>query len=253
MDFNNSLTNYIKINHQNNTITKILQEPALRFINIHNKFHVLAIVAKTWDFISSYKIIKDNNKQANIEVVLDIIDNAITLSDHRLDFDAIESVWDLVSLLHQLPTENVQKWQYQKLYNFFKTNIKTKIFDLEKYEKYVYQLAAPKKWVLSHNDLIKDNILIDQDNKYYLIDYDFATLNDPLFDVASFISESNLNAEQIKHLIRYAKLSPNDYQRVTELINYQNLLWCVWAIFMWENTNNEIFQEIANAKYRALK
>ncbi len=252
MDYTNSLTNYIKINAEKNTITKVLQEAPLQFINIHNKFHVLKIVSKYSPFILSYKIIKDNDDNDNIEVILNIIDGALTLSDYPLDFKAIESVCDLIQQLHKQPKDNVQKWQYQKFYNFFKNNIESKNFNLAKYEKYVYKLKAPKDWVLSHNDLIKDNILIDQNNKYYLIDYDFAMLNDPLFDFASFISESNLNTENIKHLIKYNKLSPSDYNRVLDLINYQNLLWCVWAIFMWERTNNPKFQEIANQKYQAL-
>ncbi len=252
----NFLTNIIKIDKKNQKITKILRPISLQFIDVTNKFNVLKILSQKYEFIDNFIIINDqkNQKKNNIQVQLSIIPSAKPIQDSDINYIMIEKIYNAITEFHKLPQIKIKKWNYQNFYNFFKNKITTTNFNLSKYENYVFKLSEPTSWVLSHNDLIKDNILIDQQQKIYLIDYDFTMLNDPLFDIASFISESQINDQKlVNHLIAYANLNQIQKNRLNDLINYQNLLWCAWAIFMWEATTNQVYFEIAESKYRALK
>ena len=66
--------------------------------------------------------------------------------------------------------------------------------------------------VLSHNDLIKNNILINKDICF--IDYEYASLNNIHCDLARVIDEFNLKNDDIKHL-----LNSYDYGDKTNIKN----------------------------------
>tara|TARA_B100000579_G_scaffold401585_1_gene384156 strand:+ start:112 stop:927 length:816 start_codon:yes stop_codon:yes gene_type:complete len=68
------------------------------------------------------------------------------------------------------------------------------------------------KLVLSHNDLIKNNILINKDICF--IDYEYASLNNIHCDLARVIDEFNLKNDDIKHL-----LNSYDYGDKTNMKN----------------------------------
>ena len=49
-----------------------------------------------------------------------------------------------------------------------------------------------KEIVLSHNDPLKENFLIDQNQNWYLIDFEYCSLNSPYYDIAVFASANEL-------------------------------------------------------------
>lgn len=62
-----------------------------------------------------------------------------------------------------------------------------------------------QKITLAHNDAQRSNIVkADKDGKYYLIDYEFAADNDPLYDIATF--GNNDVEDGLKLLKEYEKL-----------------------------------------------
>lgn len=52
--------------------------------------------------------------------------------------------------------------------------------------------AAPTPLVLCHHDLHAENLLFDADDRLWLVDWEYAGLNDPVFDLASFASQCGL-------------------------------------------------------------
>ena len=62
--------------------------------------------------------------------------------------------------------------------------------------KEIYFDETPK--VLSHNDLNQDNLLWK--NKFYFLDWEYASLNHPCFDIASLVSTYKLDPSQINDL-----------------------------------------------------
>ena len=57
---------------------------------------------------------------------------------------------------------------------------------------------------LAHNDGQRSNIVKSSDNKYYLIDFEFAANNDPIYDIATFGNGDALEGKRL--LEEYEKL-----------------------------------------------
>ena len=67
-----------------------------------------------------------------------------------------------------------------------------------------FLLAQPLS--LAHNDAQRSNIVCSTNNEYFLIDFEFAANNDPIYDIATF---GNGNALEGKRLLEeYEKLTP---------------------------------------------
>jgi len=137
-----------------------------------------------------------------------------------------ESVAALLKKLHSLP-----KFQFD--YEPLKR--------LEKYEKITSGLdpvyiALKDKWleiyesilvnvelVPCHGDSQTSNFVLG-DKRLYLMDWEFAANNDPLYDVACF---GNVNFDEAKSLIEvyYESAGMNEYQRLYAWRMYQCLQW----------------------------
>lgn len=60
--------------------------------------------------------------------------------------------------------------------------------------------------VLAHNDAQRSNIVRSSDNKYFLIDYEFAANNDPIYDIATFGNQDVLEGKKLLEF--YTKIVP---------------------------------------------
>ena len=89
-------------------------------------------------------------------------------------------------------TKNWDKMDYKK----------DKIKDL----KYVTLLKKYKdeKWVSCHNDLNKDNVVINE-NKAFLIDFEFKRINNKYWEIANIFNEDSLNKRHFKLFLKYYK------------------------------------------------
>lgn len=100
----------------------------------------------------------------------------------------------------------------------------------EKYDDYLYSNI---NWSPCHNDLVKENILWNGGENIYLIDWEYSGMNDPLWDISSYILENGLNAgEEAYMLQRYFFGEPprKDIHKIVKLLKiYQDVLWYVWA------------------------
>jgi thiamine kinase-like enzyme len=72
------------------------------------------------------------------------------------------------------------------------------------------RIVGPIELVFGHNDLLAANF-IDDGNKLWLIDFDYAGFNSPLFDLANLASNNQLNQSQERWLLEsYYKHPPTD-------------------------------------------
>ena len=109
--------------------------------------------------------------------------------------------------------------------------------------------------VLSHNDLVRNNILFTF-NKVYFIDWEYAAMNNSLFDVASFISENNLNEEQTEYFLKIlygAKLNKLLIKRINIVIRFQDILFYYWALYCFKKDHRDIYRKIADEKFSRIK
>ena len=112
------------------------------------------------------------------------------------------------------------------------------------------QITKNKPLVMSHNDLVKGNILFSK-NKTYFIDREYGSLNYEYFDLASFISENNLNNNEIDIFLNEyykAKLNETIKNRISIFIKALDILFYYWACYYYFLRKDSIYKEIANEK-----
>ncbi len=110
-------------------------------------------------------------------------------------------------------------------------------------------------FVLCHNDVVNGNLLF-RSNKLFLIDFEYASDNNPLFDLASFLSENDIEDEKVRR--RFLKLYFNKgcddttYRRILRLIALQDILWYYWAQMHYVASKEMIYKRIAHHKWKAI-
>ncbi|MBF0715641.1 phosphotransferase [Gemelliphila palaticanis] len=144
------------------------------------------------------------------------------------------------------PIETLEQYRY-KIYQYPKDKNLTQFdFLIKKFEKHY----KPDR--LCHNDLVEGNFLF-ADNKIYLIDFEYSGLNDYYFDIASFISENDLNYQEIVTFLKaYFDKENCDFEKLDVFLKFSDLLWFNWAWMLYEIRQEEIYKFIAEEKYNKL-
>ena len=95
-----------------------------------------------------------------------------------------------------------------------------------------YWRKQPHKHCLCHFDLNPDNFMISKSGKMHLLDWEYAGMNDPTFDVAGWIVYKDYTEEQIHQLIAgYLEHMPTQ-QELSKFYAYiaaMGLLWSNWC------------------------
>lgn len=133
---------------------------------------------------------------------------------------------------------------------------KNTLHNLKPFEHYLQEAHQMYDDVrLCHNDLVSGNFLFTN-TQSFLIDYEYAMDNDPYFDLLSFITENDIQDETIRQdLFAQYFEAMNIVCKPYKLLVFEaalHVLWCSWAIMMYENHNEQIFKDIADLKFKRL-
>ncbi len=85
-----------------------------------------------------------------------------------------------------------------------------------------------------HNDPLPDNWVKSGDDKIYLIDWEYAGLNDPVWDLAAYSLESSLSErEEELFLSLYYPEGISEQIRMRMLMHkvFQDYIWSLWTIY----------------------
>ena len=121
--------------------------------------------------------------------------------------------------------------------------------------KDVQKIFAKDEMVLCHNDLVQNNLLF-KFNGLTLIDWEYSGMNNFYFDLASFISENNLNDEQKEFFLsKYfgAKLNDLKRKKVNIFINFLDLLFYYWGLYYYRKRGDIIYKKISLEKLEHIK
>lgn len=92
--------------------------------------------------------------------------------------------------------------------------------------------STPKK-LPCHNDPVPENFLLTQNGVAFLIDWEYAGMNDPVWDLAAFSLEFGLTkGQETFFLSQYLESAPVCLDlifRIKLYKIYQDLLWFVWS------------------------
>jgi serine/threonine protein kinase len=159
-----------------------------REFKVQNRVHQLGFAPKAYYLTETYMLgeyVKGKHK-------------------HKLNLGMLRR---LALLLHRLHKERIKEKPMQLASHFSKQTPKVKRA-LKRVK------LKPKKWVLSHNDLNPNNILFEG-LRIKLIDWEFASMNDCYFDLASLSIEFQLKPLQERHFLQsYFQTKPIDREKL---------------------------------------
>ena len=135
-----------------------------------------------------------------------------------------------IDLFHKSHKLNNQILKHDFFQYINKTNLTLEQKNIYKY--LVKMFFDDKKLVMSHNDINPDNILTNQKEKILFIDFEYARLNIPEWDIINYLREVNLSKIKIFIISRFIKIK---YQKIIQLI-YLSLLYSLqWSYSIKEN------------------
>ena len=89
-----------------------------------------------------------------------------------------------------------------------------------------------KDWTLCHIDAVCDNFLVTEEQDVYLIDFEYAAMQDPDLDVAMFIVYSLFDRNEIDRIIEIyfeQQVTPLKRYKIYSYIAMAGLLWSNWC------------------------
>lgn len=175
--------------------------------------------------------------------------------DEVNDTNKIIKIAKLMKEFHSINYKSGITFNYVSKYETFKSKIIKPIFDITSYEHVFNEVIVDDNSLcLCHNDWVSGNMLFTED-KVYLIDYEYAADNHPYFDVMSFITENNIIDNNQRKMFYDNYFDEYNEETLLELKKWEkvhHLLWCTWAMMMYESRKEAIYYEIALDKYNQL-
>lgn len=101
-----------------------------------------------------------------------------------------------------------------------------------------------------HNDLVPENFIKSSEGKLFLIDWEYSGYNNPFWDLAAYILESELtNIEEQKFLEFYFQrpLLEEEYFQLNFYKAVQDVLWSLWTIV--KELHGESFGDYGHNRY----
>lgn len=133
------------------------------------------------------------------------------------EFNVYEKIEEYEHLLNDLKGEYFEDY----------SQIKQKVVGLKQLMNELEVQLVP-----CHNDTLAENFIKDEDDLYYLIDWEYAGMNDPMWDVAAHCLENGFNEDEEELFLKtYFNGNPKEVYKTRVLVNkiYQDFLWSLWT------------------------
>jgi len=117
----------------------------------------------------------------------------------------LKPVCEVVQRLHQQPSVSqeycvyalLERWLQALSENHCDSDMLTPIEQVQRFYRMLPKAPRPETLVLCHNDLNPKNVILKA-NRAWLIDWECAAMNDPLFDLGVLAHAHHLNYEQLQ-------------------------------------------------------
>lgn len=150
------------------------------------------------------------------------------LHEAKIKSDCAGDIWLAANaFIEKIPHVNRIKG-FQKLHDFIK-----RIYDYAKLDN------AEK--VLCHYDCYDPNFLLDRQGKMYLIDWEYACVDDPAIDLGTFICCADYNYREALEIIEvYLERKPEaeELRHFVAYIAIASYYWYLWALYQEANDNH---------------
>ena len=88
-----------------------------------------------------------------------------------------------------------------------------------------------------HIDLVPENFIEAPDGHLYLIDWEYSSMNDPMWDLAALFLESEFNTDEEDSFLSYyeSEQTPVSREKIRIYKILQDIIWSLWTIYKEEN------------------
>ena len=88
-----------------------------------------------------------------------------------------------------------------------------------------------------HIDLVPENFIEGPDGHLYLIDWEYSSMNDPMWDLAALFLESEFTTDQEDSFLSYyeSEQTPVSREKIRIYKILQDIIWSLWTIYKEEN------------------
>ncbi|MBP5091031.1 MAG: phosphotransferase [Bacilli bacterium] len=158
----------------------------------------------------------------------------------------------LLRKLHSLPIEGIAPFKTKERYEYYKSRSGEDLGEEGLYKEIAPLLNGER--AICHNDIWAGNALISN-GKAYLIDFEFAGINSPIFDLASLISENKITDKETIFAFLRVYYQKNDVEKeyisLAKVMHFEDALWFYWAKCRYLATGQEGFLKIMESKKAA--
>lgn len=88
-----------------------------------------------------------------------------------------------------------------------------------------------------HIDLVPENFIEGPDGHLYLIDWEYSSMNDPMWDLAALFLESEFTSDEEENFLSHyeSDLTPVSREKIRIYKILQDIIWSLWTIYKEEN------------------
>lgn len=271
------IENILKVNkkdiHNIHTLKKGMTNRSFIF-TVNNKRYIMRIPGEGTDKLidrrEEYDVYQRVKKEPYTEKILYLNpDSGYKISEflentRNSDANNIQDVKKSMSVLRKFHNQNYQvdhTFDLWKQIDFYESLRKTASAyrDYEEIKDRVLKLKPfiednVTKWSLCHIDANYDNFLIDKNNNVFLIDWEYAGMQDTDLDIAMYAIYAGYTKEKIDQLINIYyenKVSNNLRYKIYAYVAVGGLLWSNWCEY--KQSLGLDFGEYSLAQYRYAK
>ena len=209
------------------------------------------------------KLIDRKNEKFNLELLKDLkldvenylfdieagikvnqyIENAETLNLNTIK-TKFEKIAPILQTIHAsgkelkgefAPFEEIKKYESLIQGEIYYPNyeaVRKSVFSLK---EELEQIGIEKK--SCHIDLVPENFIEVPDGHLYLIDWEYSSMNDPMWDLAALFLESEFTPEEEEDFLAHyeSEKTPVSREKIRIYKILQDIIWSLWTIYKEEN------------------
>ena len=209
------------------------------------------------------KLIDRQNEKFNIELLKDL---KLDVENYLFDIEAGIKVNQYIENAETLDSNTI-KTKFEKIAPILQTihasgkELKGEFAPFEEIKKYESliqgEISYPnyedvRKSVLSlknelekigiekkscHIDLVPENFIEGPDGHLYLTDWEYSSMNDPMWDLAALFLESEFTPDEEDSFLSYyeSEQTPVSRKKIRIYKIFQDIIWSLWTIYKEEN------------------
>ena len=192
--------------------------------------------------------------------VNEYIESAITLDSTSIKtkFDKIAPILQTIHASGKelrgefVPFEEIKKYESlieEKIPYANYEAVRKEVFSLE---KRLIDLGVDRK--SCHIDLVPENFIESPQGRLYLIDWEYSSMNDPMWDLAALFLESEFTSQEEEAFLSHyeSEQTPVSREKIAIYKILQDAIWSLWTVYKEEQGAN--FGDYGVSRYqRAIK